>query len=850
MSFYDELSQLYSVDKSIFNSKEVFAETVKMHFIHEPNKAKIVVSLNDYEYKQLVYRANSVTLNLKAKLTTSMVSLYPAIAEEEISEAVEAFIIVLGVNHRGMRNDLFRPIEETIDSNELSLSEKEKVEYYRKHMQSFNDYEYALAECYEEGRGIAKDLSKALNHYSHVASTNDSASVISRAKASCIRIVRDNPDFFSAQTKKLYLESGKKKNVDNKPKARDMVNQTSEPKTEEGKRLKTENIHLAGQKERIDVRIAEQREMFFKIDSDTSWMDHDQRGDWLHSKDSNKRTEAKIGEFFELKASPYFGRIDVKADNSANESFYVGEKDFLPKDTNSEYTVYSAWSNIGKLYRQKNILKASLDGLNGDVCLRRRIQIENGEIVEDGIVDEFKLGMVLNDIATTDPFLIKILEERKQAVGLANIIRTIQKNQNDIIEEDKDQNIIVQGCAGSGKTQVLLHRLANLDYNYGANKGNTDWEKKTRIITPNVAFKHYLADLAADLGIERIAMSTLSEFFMELIQRYMAMVEDKETKTLRYDKNQLKWFQENIVDKCVDDYSWSKTSGSAEFLYSETFATEFNNLIASDLGDFVQICKNSMSLINSILVKHGYKVASPSLSVFTNMVIYFNKVRKKTSLDERFICVDEAQDIPERCFFVLNELARGYCKFNIYGDMAQRTSQHINSSGWDKLVSGLGAVRYDLNENFRNASPIVNFYNERLNRRPGDIALGLDSGAVYNCLPSEIYVQALAYVESGDSVAFITNNPDAMMRELGDMAVREYAQGKISVLTVLEAKGLEFDTVFVDDQISDLNEKYIAYTRGISNLVIVSKSATEKTSKGFIPKPQSFGERIKNFLGF
>lgn len=824
MSFYEEFCQLYNMDASIFNNSDFFAERVSMHFIHEPNKAKVVISLNDYEYKQLVYKANSITLNLKAKLIYSMATLYPEISKEEVAEAVEAYILVLGVLHRRMRNDLYRHIEETIDTKEMSLSDPEKVEYYIEHMRSFNDYEYALAECYEEGRGVKKDLAKALNHYSHVASTNDNAGIIANAKSACVRIVKDNPNFFSEQTKKLYIENVKKEKTEkteSKPKARDIISQADEPKTEDGKRLKTENIHLAGQKEKIGVRIDEQREMLFEIDTDTSWMDRDQLFDWRQSKEWNKRTEAKIDELFSLKQSPYYGRIDVKTDDASTESFYVGEKDFLPKDNNSEFNVYSPWSNIGKLYRQKNILKASLDGVNCDVCLRRRIQIKNGTIVEDGIKDEYKLGMILNDIPTTDPFLKRILEERKRTVGLANIIRTIQKNQNDIVEEDKDRNIIVQGCAGSGKTQVLLHRLANLDYNYGANKGNGNWEKNTRIITPNVAFKRYLADLAADLGIERIAMSTLTEFFLELIQRYMTLVEDKETKVVRYDKNQLRWFREHIIDRCVDDYSWSQASGAAEFLYSASFATEFNNLISSDLGDFIQICKNSISLTNSILVRHGYKVASPSLALFTNMVIYFNKVRKKSSLDERFICVDEAQDIPERCLLVLNELSGGHCKFNIYGDMAQRTERHINSSGWDGLVSGLGAVKYNLNENFRNAAPIVQFYNEKLNRRPGDVALGLDSGEVYNCSIAEVYIQALAYVDSGDSVAFITNNPDSVMKELGDMAVREYSHGKIAVLSVLEAKGLEFDTVFVDDQITSINEKYIAYTRGISNLIIV-----------------------------
>lgn len=49
-------------------------------------------------------------------------------------------------------------------------------------------------------------------------------------------------------------------------------------------------------------------------------------------------------------------------------------------------------------------------------------------------------------------------------VQLKNIVRTIQKEQNEIIRNTGDKILVIQGAAGSGKTSVALHRIAYLLY--------------------------------------------------------------------------------------------------------------------------------------------------------------------------------------------------------------------------------------------------------------------------------------------------------------------------------------------------------------------------------------------------
>ena len=73
-------------------------------------------------------------------------------------------------------------------------------------------------------------------------------------------------------------------------------------------------------------------------------------------------------------------------------------------------------------------------------------------------------------------------------VQLKSIIRTIQKEQNDIIRWPKNLPIIVQGSAGSGKTTIALHRLAYLLYRYRESMDGKD----ILVLAPNKLFLDYI----------------------------------------------------------------------------------------------------------------------------------------------------------------------------------------------------------------------------------------------------------------------------------------------------------------------------------------------------------------------
>ena len=139
--------------------------------------------------------------------------------------------------------------------------------------------------------------------------------------------------------------------------------------------------------------------------------------------------------------------------------------------------------------------------IKADLQLRRQFDIER---------DVLKCYFDTS-VAIEDPLLLASLTSQRSS-QLQAITATIQKEQNAVIRHENVPAMLVRGVAGSGKTSVLLQRIAFLLFR--------DRESlradQVYLVTPNPVFKKYIANVLPELGEKNPNALTWAEL-MELV---------------------------------------------------------------------------------------------------------------------------------------------------------------------------------------------------------------------------------------------------------------------------------------------------------------------------------------------
>ena len=114
-----------------------------------------------------------------------------------------------------------------------------------------------------------------------------------------------------------------------------------------------------------------------------------------------------------------------------------------------------------------------------------------------------------------DELLARQLEENRSDATLKNIISTLQDLQFDIIKTDLRTSFVVQGCAGSGKTQCLIHRLFFLRDELK----DRSWER-VLLLTPTQLFRNYSMDLMRRYRLMDVANCSLADFYCNILSGF------------------------------------------------------------------------------------------------------------------------------------------------------------------------------------------------------------------------------------------------------------------------------------------------------------------------------------------
>lgn len=214
--------------------------------------------------------------------------------------------------------------------------------------------------------------------------------------------------------------------------------------------------------------------------------------------ESYKTIDKKLSEYTKLKEIPYFGKIAF-ADDGLQETIYIGRYG-LNREGEFEPVIVDWRAPVSSLFYKGTIGESSYKSPNGeipvDILSRRQIMIKKG--VLQGFFD--------SEVDVKDDILQMVLSSNT-GEKLKDIVMTIQQEQDEIIREDRQKVVVVNGVAGSGKTTIALHRVAYLLYNFREQLGN-----KVLILGPNDIFIDYIGEVLPTLGEGGVRQQTFVNF--------------------------------------------------------------------------------------------------------------------------------------------------------------------------------------------------------------------------------------------------------------------------------------------------------------------------------------------------
>lgn len=198
-----------------------------------------------------------------------------------------------------------------------------------------------------------------------------------------------------------------------------------------------------------------------------------------------------------LKDSPYFARIDFKEEEEEGQPYYIGRFAFQYEN---EPLIFDWRAPISSMFYDCEVGEAGFlapaGWTAGELTRKRQFKIRNG-------IMEYALESSAN---VQDDVLQRELSHTSDE-KMKSIISTIQKEQNQIIRNEKEGTLIIQGVAGSGKTSIALHRIAFLLYRFKDRLS----ARNVTILSPNKVFGDYISGVIPELGEEPIYEMSFGE---------------------------------------------------------------------------------------------------------------------------------------------------------------------------------------------------------------------------------------------------------------------------------------------------------------------------------------------------
>ena len=449
-----------------------------------------------------------------------------------------------------------------------------------------------------------------------------------------------------------------------------------------------------------------------------------------------------------------------------------------------------------------------------------------------------------NNSKIVDPFLLKVLEQHRGQSEFTDILRSIQEEQNIIVDYDFHQNTVVQGCAGSGKTMILFHRLANILYNLDSFDSKIT-PGRIAVIIPNNDFKDYIKHLTWSLGVNEIKTMTMDEYILSKVEDAITRIFKDEGNDNYYATGRAKkdnhialliksissqFLDESTTSSKADAFNYDAVQGLASFidLYQKTLRLmiikrnderdrlypnrnnnpNYHKWLQDSLEEIRQYRKESIDKFKATFLA-GQLTRSRMLSLL-NAICQNESLKEYRPNTDALLMIDEGQDYGEEEYQSLLNI-NNECIFNVYGDIDQKVYER-GLTEWHGIIKLFNAKYFSLNQDYRNSNQIVDFVNESLGKHIISVGYSTKDVEYIDTRKVSVYIE---YEEKllHHSVAIITETPE----------LYDDVPDTVKIMSVKQIKGLEFDTIIISPEVMwmDRSHQYIALTRALSHLYII-----------------------------
>lgn len=462
----------------------------------------------------------------------------------------------------------------------------------------------------------------------------------------------------------------------------------------------------------------------------------------------------RIEELGSLLNEPYFSRIVLENhDETPKDDIYIGKFGYTegnkPLITDWRAKIASVYYRYR--YPQKNVKYETPDGTEiRDLSLKRTFEIDKGQLIK----------YYNNDIQLDESQIISDKIGKRTGGVLEDIVETIQESQLDIIESDPRQICIVQGCVGSGKSTVAIHKLSHIFFNFS----NLIHPERSILIAKNQILVGYLSTLFPKLGIFDINYKTLRDVVINLVFREEMPIKidldsNQDTSTFKLSDIQK---VESLVAKAHIKYEkeLEELFSRQEFVTFGGFKYNSGVPVTENLRESIDEMEEELELQEESLKEHPNSIKSwlfkeniKSLKKLINQLKKIKEQVRNETLTEivselgldhhaklgylqtliyiytyseligltkwqkfEYCVVDEGQDFSTLEYLILGKIVING-RFCILGDLNQ-SYQKEGLDEWGEIAKVVKEAKkanvFELDTNYRSTKPIIDLANQIL----------------------------------------------------------------------------------------------------------------------------------------